>query len=507
MSVVMMMMRRGALAAALALSAACASQQTPPVEQPSATTPVPPDVPRLTMGPDRTTRPTPGPAPELSLPATHRFTLTNGLEVVVVEKRDLPLVQVNLVVRAGSVLDPAERVGLATMTADMLDEGAAGMDALAITDAFEVLGARFSVGAGLHSAQVSLRAPVARLQPALALMRDVVLEPDFPVAELERLRAERLTGLIRAHDQPNMVASALSRQTLFGPDHPYGRSADAAALRALDVDDVRTFWQEWWRPDNATAIVVGDVDVERARTLVQQTFGDWLAGAPQQTAVAAPAQISGRTIHLVDRPGSAQSVIIIGRIGAPRSSPDYYALQVMNTILGGQFTSRLNQNLRETHGYSYGASSGFDFRPVAGPWTASAAVQTPSTGAALREFFNEFEAIRTPIPAEEVQRAKNYLAMRYPAQFQSVAGIAAEIGETVLFDLPLDDIDDYVGRIMAVTPAEVERVARGYVDPANVAIVVVGDREVVEQQLRDAGLGDVRLLEVTDVLGPVPVMH
>jgi predicted Zn-dependent peptidase len=221
--------------------------------------------------------------------------------------------------------------------------------------------------------------------------------------------------------------------------------------------------------------------------------------------LAAP-QVNGRTIHLVDKPGAAQSVIVIGRIGAPRSTPDYYALQVMNTILGGQFTSRLNQNLRETHGYSYGASSAFDFRPVPGPWTASAAVQTAATGAALREFFNELEGIRTPIPAEEIARAKNYLAMRYPAQFQSVAGIAAQLGETVLFELPVTDVDAYVERVMAVTNADVERVARAYVDPENVAIIVVGDRQVIEQQVRDAGLGTVRLLEVTDVLGPVPVM-
>lgn len=489
----------------IALSAACASQ--PAAAPPAApTTPLPADVPRLEVGPDRSTRPAPGPTPELALPAAQRFTLDNGLEVIVVEKRDLPLVQANVLVHAGSVLDPADRVGLATITADLLDEGAAGKSALELSDAFELLGARFGVGASLHAAQVSLRVPVARLEPALALAADVVLRPDFPAAELERLRAERLTALIRAHDQPNAIASALSRQTLFGTEHPYGRNADAAALRAIDVADARNFWQQWWRPNNATVIVVGDIDAARARTLVEQAFGGWERASTTAPSVADASQVSGRTIHLVDKPGAAQSVIIIGRIGAARSTPDYYALQVMNTILGGQFTSRLNQNLREKHGYSYGAGSAFDFRPVAGPWTASAAVQTASTGAALREFFNEFEGIRSPIPADEVERAKNYLAMRYPAQFQSVAGIAAEIGESVLSEVPLDQMDDYVARVMAVTKADVERVARAYVDPENVAIIVVGDRQVIEQQVRDAGLGDVRLLEVTDVLGPVPVM-
>jgi len=179
----------------------------------------------------------------------------------------------------------------------------------------------------------------------------------------------------------------------------------------------------------------------------------------------------------------------------------------MNTILGGQFTSRLNQNLRETHGYSYGASSSFEFLPAPGPFTAAAAVQTAVTGAALREFFNELEGIRQPIPAEEVERAKNYLAMRYPAQFQSVAGIAAEVGNALLYELPLSTLDETIERVLAVSPVDVERVARQYVDPANVEIIVVGDRTVVEQQIREQNLGDVRVLEVADVLGPVPSLR
>lgn len=494
----------------LLLAGACASAPPPIAEGPPPSTepsrPYPVQSGEM-LAPDRTTRPLPGEPPTLSLPAPAELTLANGLDVVVIEKRDIPLVQVNLLVRAGSVLDPASHVGLATLTADMLDEGAAGKSALALADAFEVLGARFGVGAGLHSAQLTLRVPVARLEPALALAADVALRPSFPAEELERLRAERLTGLIRAHDEPNLIAQTLAMRALFGAEHPYGRDATEASLRAITVDDVRRFWQQWWRPNNATVVVVGDIDAARARALVEKAFGGWQQATIAQAAVPTAAQVQGRTIHLVDKPGAAQSIIIIGRIGAPRSSPDYYALEVMNTILGGQFTSRLNQNLRETHGYSYGARSSFEFLPSAGPFTAGAAVQTAVTGAALREFFNELEAIRTPIPADEVERAKNYLAMGYPAQFQSVAGIAAEVGSAVLYDLPLSTMNEMIERVMAVTPADVERVARAYVDPANVEIIVVGDRQVVEQQIREQALGDVRVLEVTDVLGPVPQLR
>jgi len=497
---------RGALATLL-FAAGCASatpsvmQGPPPTTEPSR--PYPVQASEM-LAVDRSVRPLPGEPPELALPDAMTLSLANGLNVVVIEKRDIPLVQVNLLVRAGSVLDPQRLTGLATLTADMLDEGAGGRSALEIADAFEMLGARFSVGAGLHHAQLTLRVPVARVEQALAVAADVALRPTFPAAELERLRAERMTSLIRAHDEPSAIANALAMRELFGAEHPYGRDVTAAALRAVDTDAVRGFWQQWWRPNNATIIVVGDIDAARARLLVETAFGGWQRGTATPPQVAAAPQVQGRTIHLVDKPGAAQSVIVIGRIGAARSSPDYHALQVMNTVLGGQFTSRLNQNLRETHGYAYGASSSFDFLPTPGAFTAGAAVQTAVTGAALREFFNELEGMRAPIPADEVERAKNFLAMRYPSQFQSVAGIAAEAGNAVLYEQSLSELDETVERVLAVTAADVERVARQYVDPANVEIIVVGDRSVIEQQIREQNLGEVRVLEVTDVLGPVP---
>lgn len=501
---------RRTILAALLLTAGCATAAQPGLEGPPPTTepsrPYPVQASEM-VAVDRSTRPMPGQPPTLSLPEPVSMTLPNGLDVVVLEKHDIPLVQVNVLVRAGSVLDPRTLPGLATLAADMLDEGAAGKSALEIADAFEMLGARFGVGAGLHHAQLTLRVPVARLEQALAVAADVALRPTFPAEELERLRAERLTALIRAHDEPYAIADALAKRELFGAEHPYGRDVTEAALRAVDVDDVRNFWQQWWRPNNATVVVVGDIDAARARTLIESAFGAWQRGTVEMARVADATQVQGRTVHLVDKPGAAQSVIIIGRIGAARSSPDYYALQVMNTILGGQFTSRLNQNLRETHGYSYGASSSFDFLPAPGAFTAAAAVQTAVTGAALREFFNELEGIREPIPAEEVERAKNYLAMRYPAQFQSVSGIAAEAGNALLYELPLSTLDETIERILDVSAADVERVAQQYVDPANVEIIVVGDREVVEQQIREQNLGQVRVLEVTDVLGPVPVVQ
>jgi predicted Zn-dependent peptidase len=460
------------------------------------------------QGPDRSVRPPTGEAPNVVLPALQEFALDNGLRVLLMEKRDVPLVQLNLLIGAGTARDEEANPGVASMTAAMLDEGAAGRSALEIADAFEMLGARFGVGAGTHTASMSLRAPSQRLADALQIAADVMLRPDFPDAELDRLREERLTAIVRRYDEPNAIAGALFSQTLYGTTHPYGRedAGTVASLRALTTADLRAFHAQYFRPNNITAIVVGDIDRAAAARLLEDAFGSWEPAEVSRESIADVEQVSGRVIYLVDKPGSAQSVVQLGRIGVPRSTDDYFALEVMNVILGGSFTSRLNQNLREDKGYSYGAGSGFAWLPSAGPWSASASVQTQSTGPAIAEFMKELHGMHEPIPDDEVERARNFLAMRYPAGFQSVAGIAGRLAERVQFGLPADYFNRYVENVLAVTKDDVERVARQYIDPENVAIFIVGDRDVIEQQVRDLDLGDIRFLEVTDVFGPMPVL-
>jgi zinc protease len=295
-------------------------------------------------------------------------------------------------------------------------------------------------------------------------------------------------------------------RTLFGTEHAYGRSTfgTEASLRAVATTDLRGFYRTHYRPNNATAVLVGDIDLATAERLLGEALGGWQRGDVPAIRVADRPQVRGRTIYVVDMPGAAQSVIRLGRIGAPRTTDDYYALNVMNVILGGSFTSRLMQNLREDKGYTYGASSYFDFLPAAGPWSAGAAVQTNATGPALAEFMNELRGMHEAIPEDEVARARDFLAMRAPAAFQSVASTAAQIGEVVQYRLPADYFNHYVDNILAVTAADVERVARQYIDPDHVAIVVVGDRAAIEQQIRDQDLGPIQFLEVRDVLGPVP---
>lgn len=488
------------LLAVLITLAGCAPQR---VVQPA-----PPPTEAAPAAVDRTQRPGVEPAPGLDLPPAERFTLANGLTVLVMEKPGVPLVQMNLVVGAGSVDDPAAQSGLAHLTADMLDEGAAGRSALELADEIEWLGARFFIAPGQHATTLGLRVPVARMDPALALMADVVLRPDFPAEELERLRLERLTSLIRRHDEPRAIADVLFNAALFGPDHPYGLTSigDEAALRGFSVDDLRAFHQALYRPGNATMIVVGDIEAGAARALVERVFGGWEGAEVERPTVAEAPQVTDRTIYLVDKPGAAQSVVRIGRIGVPRSTEDYYALEVLNTILGGSFTSRLNQNLREQKGYTYGAFSRFDYRLAPGPFLAGADVQTAVTGPALEEFMRELTAIRETVTDEEVDLAKSFLAMRYPATFQSVSAVASHLAETVLYGLPRDYFNRYTDRIQAVTRADVERVAARYLDPEHLALIVVGDRSVIEEEIRALDLGAVRVMEVTDVLGAVPAL-
>ena len=455
---------------------------------------------------DRTHPPELGPAPSLKLPPIHDLRLSNGLRVVLMEKHDVPLVQVNLIVRTGSVNDPKERLGLATLTADMLDEGAGTRDALELSDAVDFLGARISTGAGLHTTRVSLHTPLSKFDDALPLMADIVLRPTFPEQELNRKRLSYLTTLMQWHDEARVIAREAFSQALYGRDHPYGRSTFGTerSLHDVTVADLKAFHGKYFKPNNGTLIVVGDVTPADVMPRLEKAFGGWKPGDVPRVEVPAAEQVGDRTVYLVDKPGAAQSEIRIGRVGARRRTQDFFALTVMNTILGGSFTSRLNQNLREEHGYSYGAFSSFSFRPERGPFIASAAVQTDVTDKALVEFINELRRILEPVPEEELSRAKNFVALRFPGSFQAVSNIANQLAQLVVFDLPLSYFNEYIEHVLAVNGSDVLRAARKYIDPTRVAIVIVGDRKVIEPGVRALNLGVIKSLTIDDVLGKAP---
>src|SRR5439155_17219344 len=274
----------------------------------------------------------------------------------------------------------------------------------------------------------------------------------------ERVRKEILTGLLQWRDEPQAIARVAFARAVYG-DHAYGRVPEGLeqSVRSAGRGDIQAFYKSFFQAGNAAVVAAGDVTAGSLQTLLESAFGSWSAGAGRPPAVPAAPQVRGRSVWLVDLPDAPQSEIRIGRVGPPRSTSDYFPLVVANTLLGGSFTSRLNQNLREQHGYTYGAGSAFDFRLSTGPFFAGAAVQTDKTAAALSEFFKELEAIRRPVSANELSRAKNYVALRYPAGFETVGELAGKLEEKAVFGLPDDFFTTYMDRVAKVTAADVAR--------------------------------------------------
>jgi zinc protease len=453
---------------------------------------------------DRTKPPALGPAPRLTLPAVQKRALANGLPVWIVELHEVPLAQVSLVVQAGSGDDPADQFGVAGMTAAMLDEGAGARSALDIADAAEFLGANLSTSSSFDASAVRLNVPVRQLSAALPVMADVALRPTFPPAELDRLRQERLTAILQARDDAAAVAGPAFARVVFGTPHRYGTSANGttATIKAFTAAQLGAFHAAHYRPSNATLIVAGDVTPAAVLPLLEQAFGGWAPGAAATKRILVPAapQLTAGQVTIVDLPSAEQSQIRIGWVGVPRATPDYFVLQVLNTVLGGSFTSRLNQNLREAHGYSYGANSRFDMRLSAGPFAAGAGVQTDKTSESLTEFFKELNGIGKPIPPDELTKAKNYLALGFPGDFETIGDLAGRLEEMAVYKLPDTYYADYVGRIQAVTAADVQRAAATYIQPSKFAVVVVGDRQKIEPGIRALNLAPIRTLSVDEVL-------
>ena len=458
------------------------------------------------QAPDRSKPPAVGPAPALTLPRIEKRQVSNGLPVWIVELHEVPVAQVNLVVMAGTADDPTGKYGVASLTAAMLTEGAGSRSALELADAVDFLGADLGATSSFDSSAVRLHVPVARLAEALPLMADVALRPTFPKDDLERLRQQRLTGLIQARDDAATVAALTFARVLYGTSHRFGTASMGTTdtIKGFSPGDLRAFYTSVFRPDNATLLIVGDVTPDMVMPLIEANFGTWKAAGPTPARLQLPS-IGPRTrreVYLVDKPSAPQSQIRIGAIGVSRSTPDYFPIQVANTILGGSFSSRLNMNLREEHGYTYGASSAFDMRAQAGPFAAAAGVQTDKTSESLKEFFKELNGIQTAVPSDELRRAKNYVSLRFPSGFETTTDISRRLEDMLTYRLPEDYFTRYVPNIEAVTAGDVQRVSRRYIQPDTVAVVVVGDRKAIEPGLTALGLGPITAMTVEQVFGP-----
>jgi len=452
--------------------------------------------------PDRSAPPRMGPPPAFTPPAVVKRTLGNGLPVWIVERHKVPVVDVSLVVKAGSAADPSGKSGLASLTADLLDEGAGSRSALQLADAIDYLGASLATSSSFDASSVDLHVPVARLAQALPLMADVALRPAFPPKELQRVRDELLASFVEAADDPEQLVQFAFPRLLYGPGHRYGTTAigTPASVKRLTAADLRQFHAAHYVPARSVLIVAGDVTPDRALPLLESAFGGWKGGAGVDSAVPPAAPPAARQVFLVDKPGAAQSQIRIGSIGVARSTADYFPIRVMNTILGGAFTSRLNTNLREEHGYAYGARSTFDMRVSAGPFYAEAGVQTDKTAEALTEFFKELDGIRTPVPAGELEKAKNYLALQLPRTFETTGSLTGALTPVFVYTLPDDYFSTYTARIRAVTQADVQRVAQRYIRPDTLAVVIVGDLKAIEAGVRALNLGPVKVVAADEVM-------
>ncbi|HYN83108.1 MAG TPA: pitrilysin family protein [Gemmatimonadaceae bacterium] len=442
---------------------------------------------------DRSRAPILGPPPKVSLPPIITRVLPNGLKLVIVEQHELPLADFALVVGSGGTVDPTGKPGVANLTSTMLVEGTTTRSSLEIADQIAFLGIGLGTNSNWDASTVSLHTPTAQLDSALALFADVILKPSFPASEFERIRKNRLTELIQLKDRPTAIANQAYASILYGASHPYGQAliGTEASITGMAPSDLVNYYKTHFFPNNSTLIIVGDVNPAQIEQKIAGIFGSWQRGTvPSYTLTDAP-KAASTTVYLIDKPGAAQSSFRIGSIGVPRSTKDYFALTVMNTILGGSFTSRLNQNLRETRGYTYGARSGFDMRRAAGPFTASAEIVAAKTDSGLIEFIKELNAIRNAVPPDELLKAKRYLQLGLPADFETTQQIATVLVPVALYNLPLDYYNNYVQNVEAITQADVQRVAREYINPSSLAIVIVGDRKSIESGLKAVGTGPI----------------
>jgi zinc protease len=450
---------------------------------------------------DRSHLPVPAPTRPLPFPAIQKSRLPNGASVWTVRHAEVPLVAFTLLVRCGAASDPPGADGLSAVTADMLDEGSGDLSAIEIHQQLARIGAQFDTDIGSDATVASVTVLSRFAQRALEILSDIVVRPALRESDFARVRQLRLHRLTQLRDMPGALADRAFLRLLYGR-HPYGHSpiGSEASLAAMTVDDVRAFHARAIRPSIATLIAVGDCDHEAIVALAADAFADWNGSDGVPIAVDAPLPHSP-TITVVPRPGAPQSELRIGHVAVARDTPDYHPLVVANTILGGQFVSRINLNLREHRGLTYGARTAFEFRRLPGPFALQVSVQTSGTGEAIRESIAEIAGIRGPRPATADELALGVAALTrgYARSFETSDQIGRAAMQLALYDLPDDYFEQFVPRIEAVTADDVSRVMTTHLDPARLVTVVVGDLEAIRSDLADLAHGEPAVLPAESI--------
>lgn len=421
----------------------------------------------------------------IRIPKPYETMLPNGLRVVILEDKRLPLVSYRLAFRTGNANNPGDFPGLMNIMAGLLNEGTEKRNSKQIADEIEGMGA--TLGAGSTSDQTTVAASALSIysNQILDLLADVALHPSFPQNEIDIAKQNTKQGLIQQRAQPSFLAGERLARALFGA-HPYSVvAATPESVDAVTREKLLSFHREMFIPNNAVLLVVGDVERVALLKRINELFGTWEKRQPVVENFAAPPVRTGRVIYLVDRPDSAQSTIVIANLAINRSSADYFPMLLLHTMLGGSFSPRLDQNLREDKGYTYGANSVLDARRAAGTFRATSEVRTAVTGAALKEFFYELDRIRNePIPAQELIDNKSFLAGLLPIRIETQEGLIDQLVAIKMFNLSDDYLQTYADHVNAVTAADVQRVAQKYVTTDKVAIVIVGDAAAIMDQIK-----------------------
>jgi zinc protease len=450
---------------------------------------------------DRKVEPGLGPEAELRLPSLQRAKLSNGLEVVLAESHRVPVVQCNMVVRGGWSADNKDKLGVASFMTRMQDEGTRKRTTLQISDEAQRLGANLNTNSSLDNCTVSVNALKPRLQPTLDLWADVILNPSFPAEELERQREQVLGQINQDKKRPVQMGLRILPGLLYGDNHPYGQpftgTGNEANVKATTRDDLVNYHSTWFKPNNATLVVVGDVTLAEITPMLEKSLGAWKSGEVPKITIPERAQPAKTTVYMIDKPGAAQSVLLIGELAPPRNNPDAVEFEVLNTILGGAFISRINMNLREEKGYTYGARCFTIDALGQGAYVGFTQVRTDVTKESLSEFMKELRDIRDkrPVTADELREAQDNMTRSMPGDFDTNGEIAGKINDVVTYGLPEDFYAKYPQRVRDTSVGELKTLAAKRILPDNSVIVVVGDKSKVESGIRELNIGPIEYLD------------
>jgi zinc protease len=407
------------------------------------------------------------------------------MSLLVVESHTLPLVSAELYVRSGAAADPADRSGTASMMAAMLDKGTPTRNAVQIAETVEGVGGTLGAGADQDNLTLAVSVLSDQLPLAFELLSDLALRPTFPESEIQTVRGQMVAGLRAAQGQPGTLAARMFEQVVYGASHPYGRRATAASVQAITRDDLLAWHRRHFVPGNALLVVSGDITPARAEEMARRHFGAWTGGAAPADEFPTSPTPGATAVSLIHRPGSVQSTLYVGHTGLTPDNPDYFAVQVLNMVLGASGDSRLEKVLRGEHGWTYGARSGYQRLLGGGDFRASTEVRTAVTDSALAETLVQLRRIRDePVPQAELEQAKSSLVASFPNTMETASQAASRLAGTRLLGLPAEHLTQYAQRVAAVTAADVQRVARQYLHPDRAAIIVVGDAAQVLERLR-----------------------